>query len=511
MNQKDLVPPMRNVSWETIDNGKTSVIIDHELGRRIKIDERGREIAFLLDRPQTLDELSHRIAEGGRPIDIEALRKVISAFKGLGLLDEEYAVKAIQDHERMNLKESDNSLATIPLIIPEDLRFSCQACGSCCVGTNIGPVGEKVMARLKGKKLDDLQDELKAKHGLFFASVNPSHPDTILCSNRRGACIFLENDGLCKIHRRYGVEYKPEVCRLFPFQFIHTPEGIVVSLQLECREIIQASKGKLVKEQENDIRTLLMISRDNILKVRPFCSFDGKKMVPYEEYQRVEKHVIKAIQQKECSGIGLLLSVLDILETEANRLSFEWRKPEGDPSKVVSSFNDLIFDIADSLENLKKEHSNHIADFSFRSTSIDKILEAMNTIPILSQRALTQMEGLEGRRFARLAILNWWHSKEALHFPNVLIGVAIHGFQWFLARLLATTIARKSKRLAFCDRDLVDGWVIVSFFIRNKRILKTLNRFYDRIMQVFLYDLRSLVRYSDRLLDDKDNRDFFLF
>src|SRR6185295_5858189 len=36
-------------------------------------------------------------------------------------------------------------------------------------------------------------------------------------ANAAPGCFFLEQGGLCGIHREYGYSAKPETCRLFPF------------------------------------------------------------------------------------------------------------------------------------------------------------------------------------------------------------------------------------------------------------------------------------------------------
>src|ERR1700722_13394186 len=40
--------------------------------------------------------------------------------------------------------------------------------------------------------------------------------------NRRpdGSCVFLSNEGRCRIHERFGAEAKPLPCRLFPFVLV---------------------------------------------------------------------------------------------------------------------------------------------------------------------------------------------------------------------------------------------------------------------------------------------------
>jgi hypothetical protein len=49
-----------------------------------------------------------------------------------------------------------------------------------------------------------------------------------------GACPFLQEDNLCRVHATMGPQSKPATCRLFPFYLVGTPTGVRVSTSHRC-------------------------------------------------------------------------------------------------------------------------------------------------------------------------------------------------------------------------------------------------------------------------------------
>src|SRR5690349_5240839 len=52
-----------------------------------------------------------------------------------------------------------------------------------------------------------------------------------------GACVFLADGERCSIHRRWGADAKPQVCREFPYSFVDTPDGVAVGLSFACTAV----------------------------------------------------------------------------------------------------------------------------------------------------------------------------------------------------------------------------------------------------------------------------------
>jgi hypothetical protein len=70
-----------------------------------------------------------------------------------------------------------------------------------------------------------------------------------------GACVFLQDDGRCRIHVEMGADRKPIACRLFPFSF-HPADGeTVVTTSFACPTVI-ANEGAPIASQTRELLVL---------------------------------------------------------------------------------------------------------------------------------------------------------------------------------------------------------------------------------------------------------------
>lgn len=508
MDNDRLVPPLRcDLELEMVEGQYR--LRDPMFGRLIKIDRRGAEIARLLDREQSFYELLSRVGLQGKAIEPRALEQVLAAFDGLGLLETASTENAAAEHIRM-LDELDNRLDQVPLIIPDDLSFTCEACGSCCLGANIGPVTDDVTAALSGEKYRELLRSYRKTRGLFFSMVPADEKEEILlCETSNGACIFLDSDGLCGIHRRFGPELKPRVCRLFPYQFVMTPKGIAVGLQLECRNILRASSGRPLTEQASDIRTALKLAYD-IPVVRPFVSIDGTVTTPYESYCEIENKACRAIEDCKGGGFDLVLAsnmvVLDHCSTTNSPTSKGLSTGE-----LLHAFYSMLQDLGDSLVRLKKEHRAEGGGVKLRTDNLDMVLEALSDLPLFANVVLSSDEDAEGRRLASIFLRNAWRSKDFLLPPDLVTAHALYGLRWLLVKAIAVSRARQVHRRIPDVRDIVDAWVVVHMLMRNKRVIKVIAEKRPEIIEIFGYRLDALISQRDALVDHERRTEFHLF
>jgi Fe-S-cluster containining protein len=115
-----------------------------------------------------------------------------------------------------------------PLQVRPGARFTCHADGLCCSDVHVlGPIeeAELVPLRLMGQGLGQRQRIVgrdASVSGWAFRVV-----DT-------GACPFLQEDNLCRVHATLGPQSKPATCRLFPFYLVATPSGVRVATSHRC-------------------------------------------------------------------------------------------------------------------------------------------------------------------------------------------------------------------------------------------------------------------------------------
>jgi lysine-N-methylase len=132
-----------------------------------------------------------------------------------------------------------------PLPILE--RWSCHQCGVCCRGS-IVPLSAEDVARLEAQKW---QEQPEFQHVATTAAYPGGGRQ--LAKRPDGACVFLRDDGLCRIHKELGFEAKPLVCRMFPLQLIPHDRQAVLTLRRACPSAA-ADKGQELTEQLSDAK-----------------------------------------------------------------------------------------------------------------------------------------------------------------------------------------------------------------------------------------------------------------
>jgi lysine-N-methylase len=70
-----------------------------------------------------------------------------------------------------------------------------------------------------------------------------------------GACVFLNEQGLCRIHAKFGEAAKPIACRIYPYAFHPAGRKIAVGLRFSCPSVVK-NLGRPVREQSADLKSL---------------------------------------------------------------------------------------------------------------------------------------------------------------------------------------------------------------------------------------------------------------
>ena len=122
-------------------------------------------------------------------------------------------------------------------------RWDCHQCGVCCRGSVV-PLSAEDVARLKEQKWQERPE---------FAGTSVTVRESLLGHDYRlahredGSCVFLEADGLCRIHKELGFDAKPLVCRSLPCRSCRDNVAYV-TLRRACPSAA-ADLGRPVAEQ----------------------------------------------------------------------------------------------------------------------------------------------------------------------------------------------------------------------------------------------------------------------
>lgn len=138
---------------------------------------------------------------------------------------------------------------SLPIVtLPGEERWDCHQCGVCCRGS-IVPLCEEDLRKLREQQWEEHADYrgTKVTEALGWGGKQQ------LAKRADGSCVFLMDDGLCRIHKEFGFDAKPLVCRMFPLQIVPQEKQAVLTIRRACPSAA-ADRGRLVTEHLPEVR-----------------------------------------------------------------------------------------------------------------------------------------------------------------------------------------------------------------------------------------------------------------
>lgn len=121
-------------------------------------------------------------------------------------------------------------------------RYSCHGCGNCCRDFTV---------QLRDADLEKLRaQDWEAKLGMPVTTE--FRGTTYLRQREDGGCVFLMEDGLCRIHKEYGFTEKPIACQLFPFVLVPDDVRTHVGLSFACQSV-RENKGSELRSHLREV------------------------------------------------------------------------------------------------------------------------------------------------------------------------------------------------------------------------------------------------------------------
>ncbi len=145
-------------------------------------------------------------------------------------------------------------MTTLPLQLPTIQNWSCHNCSGCC-RQHLIEITEEERQRIekqKWRKSDGIPDgqPVVEPHG-----GPPWNRRYRLANTEDGSCVFLNQDGLCRIHAKFGEAAKPLACRVYPYAFHPSGKKVTVSLRYSCPSVV-ANLGKAVAENRDELKQI---------------------------------------------------------------------------------------------------------------------------------------------------------------------------------------------------------------------------------------------------------------
>ena len=142
-------------------------------------------------------------------------------------------------------------LPAMKLVTPPAYQcYNCQGCGVCCRGYFLVTASREEYERITAQGWEN-DPELKGK--VLFTPLGKRY---LLGHRADGACIFLDERGLCRIHGQFGEPAKPLACRLYPFRLLPIGKQARVDIRFDCPAVAR-NQGEPITEQRAALRELL--------------------------------------------------------------------------------------------------------------------------------------------------------------------------------------------------------------------------------------------------------------
>lgn len=188
-------------------------------------------------------------------------------------------------------------MAMLPLRLPTNQNWSCHNCSGCCRQHLIEITAEEHQRILDQKwtPQDGISDSqpVAVPHG--GPPWNRRHR---LAHTDDGSCVFLDENGLCRIHAKFGEAAKPLACRIYPYAFHPAGKKVTVSLRFSCPSVV-ANLGTSLVENRDEVKTIgRLVVPDNADQVPPPRVTPGQK-VDWDDILRFAEAFDTIIADKE--------------------------------------------------------------------------------------------------------------------------------------------------------------------------------------------------------------------
>ncbi len=134
--------------------------------------------------------------------------------------------------------------------IPPDMNYTCAQCSRGCTVFDEIRVTEEFENNVEQLRLTNLA---RMKEGQTSPlKVSEMQDEYLILERNKDGCIFLDDDCLCTIHKKFGLEKKPQTCQDFPYQFVEYNDEIYLGMSFVCTSIL-SNHGPPLSEEVDEV------------------------------------------------------------------------------------------------------------------------------------------------------------------------------------------------------------------------------------------------------------------
>lgn len=170
------------------------------------------------------------------------------------------------------------------LQLPTLQNWSCHNCGGCCRQHLIEITAEE-RQRIERQGWTAADGLPEGQSPVVRMGGGLGKPRYRLAHRADGACVFLDDRGLCRIHAKFGEAAKPLACRLYPYAFHPAGNQVTVSLRFSCPSVV-ANRGKAVAENQAELKRLAAAVVPKGAADTPPPAINGAQRVEWPDFLR---------------------------------------------------------------------------------------------------------------------------------------------------------------------------------------------------------------------------------
>ena len=172
-----------------------------------------------------------------------------------------------------------------PLALPIIQNWSCHNCGGCC-RQHLIEITEEERQRILSQNWGTADGIAAGEPTMVWFAGPPWNKRYRLAHRPDGACVFLDEKGLCRIHAKFGEAAKPLPCRIYPYALHPAGRKVTVSLRFSCPSVV-ANRGKPVKEQIGDLKKIAELIVPPGANRIPAPAVSARSRVDWPDFERL--------------------------------------------------------------------------------------------------------------------------------------------------------------------------------------------------------------------------------
>ena len=180
--------------------------------------------------------------------------------------------------------------SALNIIIPENFCYSCLPnCAVCCKADWSIDIDEETYKNLSKVEWEKISKKFAGKKK-FIEKNHKKYFELI-----EGKCIFLDDDKYCLIHKKLGFDAKTSTCKIYPFKFIKTADGIIVRLSFVCPSIIK-NTGVPLEEQIVEIEKLAALKPEQMRQIDETVALNEYIKISWNDYKKLENFILDLLK-----------------------------------------------------------------------------------------------------------------------------------------------------------------------------------------------------------------------